>query len=39
MSPPENQPQRGDRKGYHARQVESEAERQGLTVEEYWTVT
>ncbi|MFW0772450.1 hypothetical protein ACLRGI_04710 [Paenarthrobacter nitroguajacolicus] len=33
MSQPENR--RGRRKGYYARQVEAEAERQGLTVEEY----
>ncbi|MFC8040118.1 hypothetical protein ACFUOZ_12250 [Paenarthrobacter sp. NPDC057355] len=32
-----NQPdsRRGRRKGYYARQIEAEAERQGLTVEEY----
>jgi hypothetical protein len=35
MSQPENQPHRGGRKGYYARQVEAEAARQGLTVEEY----
>ena len=35
MSQPQNQPQQGDRKGYYARQVEAEAARQGLTVEEY----
>lgn len=35
MSKPENQPRRGRRKGYYARQVEAEATRQGLTVEEY----
>jgi hypothetical protein len=35
MSQPDNQPRRGRRKGYYARQVEAEASRQGLTVEEY----
>jgi hypothetical protein len=35
MSEPKNQAQRGRRKGYYARQVEAEAARQGLTVEEY----
>ena len=35
MSQPQNQPQQGDRKGYYARQVEAEAARQSLTVEEY----
>ncbi|MBT2537018.1 hypothetical protein [Arthrobacter sp. ISL-69] len=35
MSQPLEQPQRGRRKGYYARQVEAEAARQGLTVEEY----
>ena len=35
MSQPENQRQRVRRKGYYARQVEAEAARQGLTVEEY----
>ena len=35
MSQPHNQPQRGGRKGYYARQVEAEAARQSLTVEEY----
>jgi hypothetical protein len=39
MTPQENQPQRGGRKGYYAGQVEAEAARQGLTVEEYGTVT
>ncbi|MFJ4265912.1 hypothetical protein ACIPY1_05065 [Paenarthrobacter nicotinovorans] len=33
MTPPDNR--RGRRKGYYARQIEAEAERQGLTVEEY----
>ncbi|MFF2843537.1 hypothetical protein [Paenarthrobacter sp. NPDC057981] len=33
MTPPERR--RGHRKGYYARQIEAEAERQGLTVEEY----
>ncbi|WP_017200239.1 hypothetical protein [Arthrobacter sp. M2012083] len=33
MSHPDDR--RGRRKGYYARQVEAEAERQGLTVEEY----
>ncbi|MDQ0690062.1 hypothetical protein [Arthrobacter sp. W4I7] len=35
MSEPKNQAQHGRRKGYYARQVEAEAARQGLTVEEY----
>ena len=35
MSQPQTQPQQGDRKGYYARQVEAEAARQSLTVEEY----
>lgn len=35
MSHRKNQSERGRRKGYYARQVEAEAARQGLTVEEY----
>jgi len=35
MNQPAEQPQPERRRGYYARQVEAEAERQGLTVEEY----
>ena len=35
MNQPVEQPQPDRTKGYYARQVEAEAERQGLTVEEY----
>jgi hypothetical protein len=35
MNQPVEQPQPDRSKGYYARQVEAEAERQGLTVEEY----
>jgi hypothetical protein len=35
MSQREDRPHRGRKKGFYARQVEADAQRQGLTVEEY----